>query len=392
MSTMINASKMFKETLTSSISEIYVKLELLDKDENIVDVFTHHVCSNSIGDISVSGERNIRRMFTITLDNADRKFTWNENGLIWIDNKRVKLYVGLKTPSGIEYVPQGVFIVTQPQATHNPHENTVSISGQDKWYLLTGNFGRFTHETTINKGINITEAIKIIAENAGIKNMILESTDITVPYDMTYRIGQNRGKAIKDLANKAFEDGEFFYDVYFDVNGYLRFEKYKDPLLEAPVWTYKSEDKTLYAGSVRKLDDTELFNHILVLGGSSQTAEYRTELVIDENDPEWSGHPYSIQNIGDRFWAWNNGNPDPIIDTQSQCDARARFELNKRLAYSEKISLQLAPNYLHEVNDVIEIVDENNGCLGNYQLKQFSIPIRPKLVTAEAIKIRKGLV
>ncbi len=389
---MINTTESIREALTSPISEIYLKLELLDKYEKIIDVITHHVSSNSIGDISVDTNRDIRRMFTLTLDNTDGRFTWVENGLIWIDNKKIKLYIGIKTPLGVEYIPQGVFIVTQPEATHRPKENTVTISGQDKWYLLTGNFGRFTHEITINKDTNIKEAIKIIAENAGIKKMILEDTSITLPYDLTYQIGQNRGNAIKDLAGKAHAYGEFFFDVYFDVNGYLRFEKYKDPLLEAPCWTYKVEDKTLYAGSIRKLDDAELFNHILVLGGSSQTAEFRSELVIDDTLPEWDGHSYSIQKIGDRFFAWNNGNPDSNIDSQSQCNSRAMFELKRRLRYSEKVSIDLAPNYLHEANDVIEVIDKANGCIGNYQLKQFTIPIKPKLVTAEAVKINEGLV
>lgn len=392
MLTLINASLDFKEALTSPVSEVFVKVELMDKNEQVIDVFTKHVSTGSLGDISIDGKRDIRRMFTLSLDNEDGEFTWSENGKIWIDNKKIKLYIGLKTPVGIEYIPQGVFIISEPEATHKPAENTVTISGQDKWYLLSGNFGRFTHETTVPKNTSIGEAIRIIATGAGITNMVLDPTDIVVPYDMTYQIGQNRGEAIKQLAEKAYTDGSFFYDTYFDVNGYLRFEKYKDPLLESPCWIYKVEERTLYAGSVRKLKDGELFNHILVLGGSGQTASFRKEIVIDENIPEWAGHPYSIQKIGDRFFPYNNGNPDSNIDTQSQCDARALFELKKRLSYTESISIDLAPNYLHEANDVIEIIDDKNGCSGHYQLRQFSIPIRPKIITAEAIKVRKGLV
>lgn len=390
---MINASEAFIRAMTSPIVEAYVKLELLDKNEDLIDTFTQKINSNSIGDISVDGSRDIRRMFTLTLDNSDGKFTWGENKLIWIDNKRLKLYIGLNTPFGIEYISQGVFVISQPQATHKLNMNTVTISGQDKWYLLSGNFGKFTHELTILKGTNITNAVKIIVENAGIPavKVIADETSLTVPYDMTYQIGQNRGQAIKDLASKAFVEGKYFFDAYFDTDGYLRFEKIKDPTLDAPVWTYKVEDNTLYAGSVRKLNDTKLYNHILVLGGSSQTAEFRSEIIIDETLPQFStGHPYSIQKIGDRFNAWNNGNPDSNIDTQSQCDARALYELQKSLRYSEIIQFDLAPNYLHEPNDTVEIIDNANGATGTYELKSFSVPIKPKVVSAEAIKIRKG--
>lgn len=388
---MINSSDEFKTTLTSPVSEVYVKLELMDKNENVIDIFTHHVGSDTIGDVSVDGERDIQRMFTLTLNNENKKFTWVENGLIWIDNKSVKLYIGLRVGSEIQYISQGVFVITNPEAIHNTQGNTVSISGQDKWYLLTGNFGRFTHETTIIKGTNIKEAIRILMTGTGITKMILDNCNMTVPYDMTYQIGQNRGEAIKDLAAKAYIEDEYFYNVYFDVNGYFRFEKYKNPLLESPCWTYQVDNKTLYAGSTRKLDDSELFNHIIVMGGSSQVAEFRSEIIIDNTLTEWDNNPYSIQNIGDRLYVWNNGNPDSNIDSQSQCNARALYELKKRLQYIESVSFDLAPNYLHEVNDVIEIIDEENGCIGNYQLKRFSIPIRPKVVSAEAIKVKEVL-
>jgi hypothetical protein len=388
---MILCNDKFKEALSSPVSEVHVKMELLDKNEKVLDVFTQHVSSDSSGSVSVSSDRDIRRMFSLTLDNSSGEFTWAENGKIWIDNKRVKLYVGLKCSDGtIEYVPQGVFIITQPEATHTVDDNEVKINGQDKWYLLTGNFGRFTHETTVRKGTNVREAIKIIAEGAGITKMMLDPTDQEVLYDMTFQIGQNRGEAIKQMVEKAYLDDEYFYDVYFDVNGYLRFTKYRDPLKEYPCWSYRIEDGTLYAGSVRKLDDSELFNHILVLGGSANTAEFRSEVVIDDTDSEWSGHPYSIQKIGDRFWCWNNNNPDSNIDTQSQCDARAKFELKRRLKLSEIVAMDIAPNYLHEPNDVIEIVDEKNGCVGNYQVKSFSIPIQPNEMSVEAIKVREG--
>ncbi|MGE6227641.1 hypothetical protein [Paenibacillus chitinolyticus] len=387
---MINASKSFVDAMTSPIVESYVKLELLDRNENHIRYIEQKVSSNNIGDISVDSSRDIRRMFTITLDNSSGEFTWSEGGLIWIDNKLVKLYIGLKTSSGvIEYVPQGVFVVTQPDAIHKPNTNTVTINGQDRWTLLTGNFGRFTHITTVGKGTKISEAIKIIATNAGITKMIIDDAAATLPYDLTFQIGSNRGQALKDLAAKAFTSDDRAFEIFFDVNGYLRFTPVKDPKSEAPVWSYKIDNNTLYAGSVRKLDDAELFNHIIVTGGSSNTAEFRTEIIVTEANPKWSNSPYSIEKIGDRMFPYNDGNPDSNIDTQSQCDARANFELKKRLQYTDKTSMDLAPNYLHEANDIIEIIDPSNGVSGNYQLKSFTIPIRPKVISAEAWKIRE---
>jgi hypothetical protein len=386
---MIDAHQDFVAAMSSSIIEVFVKIDIYGRDGKLVASIEDKVGSDSAGDISVDSTRDIRRMFTLTLDNGDGKHTWSEGGLIWVDNKVVKLFIGLNTITGVHYVPQGVFVMTQPQATHKPNVNTVTISGQDKWYWLTGNFGKFTHVTTINKGTNIREAIKIIATNAGVTDMILTPTDSVLPYDLTYQIGQNRGQALKELTEKCFTEDGREYEIFFDVHGHLRFQPVKDPTTESPSWSYKIENNTLYAGGDRTIDDSEMFSHILVMGGSSNTAEFRSEIIVDGLSDKWRDHIYSIQNIGDRLFIWNDGNPDSNIDSQSECDARALFELKKKLRYVEKTSIDLAPNYLHEANDIIEIVDPSNGSVGNYQLKQFSIPIRPKIVTAEAWKVRK---
>lgn len=378
---MYSASLAYKQALSSSIGEVYVKLELLDRYGNLLDEITQQVNADSVGDISVDKNRDIRRMFTLTLDNADGKYTWNPGSLIWIDQKYVKVFVGIKLSTGIEYVPVGTFVLTEPDATSKPGEQTVNISGQDKTYLLTGNLGKFKGVVTIEKGTPVDHAIKVIAEGGNVSEFLFDACDVVTPYSLTYQPGQNRWEAIKELAKMAF------YDIFFDVNGYLRFQPYADPTKMAPTWSYQIAASTLYGGSIRKLRDTELYNAVLVLGGSSQTAAVSSYLAVDDTLPEYADSDFSIQEIGERCFFWNDGSPDPMIDSQTQADARAKYELKKRLSYSEEVAFDLAPNYLHEAGDVIEIVDEHNGCLGNYELQSFTIPIRPKLVTGQALKI-----
>lgn len=599
---MLNATRDFIEAMTASVAEVKVKIELLDKDDHVIDIITTDVASNDIGDISVDVERDIRRQFTLTLNNHSGRFVWNEGNLIWINLKKVKLYIGFDTPNGTEFVPQGVFILTSPESSSYPSETKTVIAGQDQWYLLSGNFGRYTSEVTYDayekdengdfivdengqsklktekdeSGNTITDSdgnpvyyritnyIKSILQNAGITKMIIDDCDKYLVSDLTYEIGSNRGDAIKDMVEKCYSDtDDYFYEAFFDVNGYFRFQKVMKPEKIAPSWTYKIETDTMYAGSTRRLVDEELFNHILVLGGTNDTAEFRTEIVVDETayentkygdasrsefnkgthnntesdligrlklletkedktlsdgskvkvgigefqtsgnfisrwfgigsdynykdstidwlevvtnkdkvaatetSPEipaikqtlvvtvefsdtegdnktvigsgtvksgsplpyltignklpkymrykvamttsdnsltpvltnlqfsitvdnllWKEHPYSIQNIGDRMYFWNDG-IDGNIDTQSQCNARAKYELNQNLAYTEQVELSLLPNYLHEGNDVICIEDANNGCRDNYQIKSFSIPIRPEMMSCTVKKIRQ---
>lgn len=582
---MQNASKDFINAMMSNVAEPKIKLELLDSDNNIIDEITESVDSDNINDISVDTESDIRRTFTMTLNNHSGKFTWQEDGLIWINRKKIKLYIGFETPNGIEYVPEGVFVLTQPQSTDSTTELNTVISGQDQWYWLTGNFGKYSSQITYSayekdsngnyivdsngdsqlrteKDSNgntiydtngnpvyyrITNYIRSILENAGFASdkILIDECNSYLTTDMTYDIGDNRGDAIKDLVAKCYSaTDDYFYEAYFDVNGYFRFQKKLKPSVVAPCWTYEITDNTMYAGGTRSLVEDNLFNHILVLGGTNDTMEFRSELIVDEtayecnkygdstkeefgqgtfsnteadvlgkltllegkesttlsdgtttkigtgvydtngtfisrwfdissdytykesyidwlqvidsgetlsltvefsndkstilgsgsitnkstlpyltvgsslphymrykvsmsstdssktpvltnlqfsitvNNLPWANHPYSIQKIGDRMYFWNGG-IDSNIDTQSQCNARAKYELNQNLIYTEKAEINILPNYLHEGNDVIAINDDYNGCSGNYQLISFSIPIKAALMPITAKKIRE---
>ncbi len=313
---MISVSEDYKKAMQSDIITPIIKFELLDKDFNIIDEITTDVSYDDIGSISIDKTRDIRSQFSITFDNHNGKFTWGEDKLIWIDQKRVKLYIGFKLPTGeIEYAPQGVFILTSPEANSSPTENTVTVSGQDQWYLLTGNFGKFTTTTIFSaytldengdyildennesqlrmeydengnpiRHFRITNYIISLLKKAGITKMIIDECDAYLTTDLTYEIGDNIGQAIKDLTEQCYSRNDnYFYEAFFDCNGYFRFQKFQNPTEIAPCAVYKIEDLTMYAGSNRTLDDSTLFNHIVVLGGSGESAEFRSEEIVDED-------------------------------------------------------------------------------------------------------------
>ncbi len=343
---------MFKKHMTAPVSEVQVKLQILDNNDNVVDEITPKLVD---GSISVDKERDIRRTAQITLA---------EHIDIWLDT-RFKLLVGFED----EYIPQGVFIVTNPETLSRPTERTMTIQGNDKTYLLSGSpIGKFVYETTIEQGVKISTAIKELA--AGINKFLFDDCDVKVPYDLTYAAGNSRWKAMKELADLAV------YALYFDANGYLRFRPQYDLKTTPPVWTYQPEDYTLYAGSNKRLDDSDLRNHILVIGGSSQTATVTAQAMNDNPDS-----PFSIQRIGSRLHIHG---PDPLITTEELAQARADYELQKRLTLAEKVDIDLVPNYIHEAEDVIELIDPVNKINNKYELIRFTIPLRPQVTQAEA--------
>lgn len=277
---MIPASNEYIQALKSPIKTAYIKLEFYNSRMDFINEFTKKVNKGDLGGISVNFDRPTRREFSFTLENTDNQFNWGETNLVWID-KRIKLYTGLKLLNGnIEYVPQGVFILTEPIDRHNTDGKKVTINAIDKSFLLTDKRGKFINETKIETGAKITDAIKLIAKGIGETLFNFDIIDATVPYELTYQPDDNRWQAIKELSDLAR------CDVYYDVNGYLRLRKIEidDFDKEPSVWRYEygSVQEKFYAGNTRKFEETNLANHIRVLGGSGQTATVIYDLTVDE--------------------------------------------------------------------------------------------------------------
>lgn len=382
---MIPCSNDFLATLNRPVKEMYVKFELYDNSMKFLSDITKDVTKEDTGSISVDKNRPVRRSFSFSLNNISNLYSWGEEKLIWI-NKRVKVLVGLKLPNGkVEYIPQGVFILTDLSDNHTKQGKTTSLSGQDKAYLFTDKRGKFINELTIAKDTKISTAIKTIAQAGGENLFLFDTVTKTVPYELTYSSNDNRWTAMEELAKLAQ------CDLYYDVNGYLRLEKVETNIdLEPTVWSYKNGESgdLFYAGNVRKLDEYEMANAIRVIGASAQSTTIIYDLVVDDTKTQWKNNPYSIQKIGYILYQHNDGNADSLITTQSDAIYRARYELMKRLGYCERLDLYLAPNWLHDAGDVVEVVDDNN-VEGKYLIESFQVPIKPDLMTANCLKYRK---
>jgi hypothetical protein len=384
---MYNASENFKKAMLSPQYKLYIKLVLYDHKMKFIKEITKQV-TKDIGTLAISSDSPIRRSFKITLDNSLGEFIFGENNLIWL-NKRLKLYVGIETWNiPLEWVPQGVYTIIDPEDNHLIEGKTATINAVDKAYFMTDNRGRFVNEFIIAEGAKITDTIKLIAGKVGETLFNFDNVTDTVPYEMTYGINDNYFKAIQELA--AFAKCQ----VYYDANGYLCLRKIDlDEIDNSPIsWNYDygSINEKLYAGNTRKMDTSKLFNDIVVIAGGSTTSTKRYRLTVDENNAIWAGHPYSVQKIGWNTLNWNDGNPDQILVTQEDCKFRAKKCLMDSLGYDEQVTLNLSPNYLHDCGDVILIKDSTNGLTGNkYIINSISLPLAPSLMTMEVSRMKK---
>lgn len=366
--------------MVDPVSTVHVKIEILDKNEGFLTEITGQAID---GSISVDKERDVRRQFSLTLLNTDGRFTWSPGGLIWLD-KRIKLYVGFETSKGIEYAPLGVFLIESPTAVSRADgTREVRLQGGDKWKLLDGApLGKFQLTENIAANVRVDQTIRFLLGKVGITNaMITESASVVVPYTLTYQLGEPIGKAIKELADLVV------YTTYFDVNGVFVFKpRMVDMTTQPSVKTYaKNRAKTVYAGGEKTLDESEMYNVVIAIGGSAQTFTVSSRKSND--DPN---SPISTVNIGQRLFLYNNGAPDAIIKTQADADNRAEWELLKHSKIAERQRISLLPDYTIDVEDVITIQDDWTATDSKYEILRFDIALRPdSTMSLEAWQVRK---
>lgn len=126
-----------KKLMENRSRTIYVRVTTLDMDLNITDRI---IGRPTEGSINVDGASAVRRSCNLTFV-TDRIDISDHN---WALNTRVKLEIGMANTTSdyldvdIAWFPQGIYVITQFSMAIGTNSSTISISGQDKMCLLSG--------------------------------------------------------------------------------------------------------------------------------------------------------------------------------------------------------------------------------------------------------------
>ena len=122
----------------------WVKIEVLDMQERPIQAIEGRVLPGS--SISIDGNSSVRRTCSITFlaDEAENDLT-NVDNLLSI-NKKIRILTGLNNDINPRYddiiwFPQGIFVINQPNISHNNAGCRISLSCKDKMCLLNGECG-----------------------------------------------------------------------------------------------------------------------------------------------------------------------------------------------------------------------------------------------------------
>ena len=135
----------FLRALDNENNKFYqVRIEVLDKEEKSIENIEGRVLPGS--SINIDGSSSMRRTCSINFiaEDAANDLTNIEN-LLSI-NKKIKIFEGIQNNinnvyDNIVQFPLGVYVIVQPNITHNASGCTISLSCKDKMCLLNGECG-----------------------------------------------------------------------------------------------------------------------------------------------------------------------------------------------------------------------------------------------------------
>lgn len=256
---------------------LYCRLELLDKDLNVIDNLEGLTID---GNLSIDADSDIRHTFTSTIylkkNQAISSYSVDEQ----ID-KLVRVYVGMRPAGGnTHWYAKGIYAFNQNGFSYDASTHSVSISCVDLVAMLDGSLsGTLTgYKTLIPTGEKISKAIIETFKLSGMNDYIVNYWNRTVPYDLEFSSETSIWDILKELRDLYYPFEMFFNDATFVCqeipSGF-----------DDPVVLNNEVFQDLVISENGDVDYTEVKNCVEVFGASIEYNTYVDEehLIIGQN-------------------------------------------------------------------------------------------------------------
>lgn len=278
------------------------RIEFLNYDGTVAYVLDNNATNRrsgaflQSGTISCNKNNGKRRQATVTLVNLNDEYEYAVNH-IWF-GQQIRLSEGIILDDGTEYyIPQGVFVIENPQETLKPGQKTVTYNLVDKWANLDGTlFGNLEDVYEVLADTNIFDAIASILkldrytmDNNGThpvdpiaplftdfyNNRTQTLTDGTVvslieaPHDF-------RTESTGTMADVVLGLNDMIAgDIGYNAVGRLVINPSQDDIFDTDkpiLWQFTEDDKT-FLGADYSPKPTQVYNDVIVVGATSDTNE-----------------------------------------------------------------------------------------------------------------------
>lgn len=382
-----------------------VKLEFVDNYGRAYSDFTIDVSSENGGTISAAFGQGVQKSISLTIFDPTGKYIPNPNDrLFWI-GRRFKVYLGLRIYKGIQLIndslittkneydiywfTKGVYILTSISASHELGNQTISISGVDK-------FGYFTSATgycdmlgnfVIPQGMTIQDAIiSILNQDVGNGEIIDAVTpiidsqyiDVRTPYEVGKSSGTYMGDIITELATM------YRANVYYDNDGHFNFRRSMigDQMYPIPiVWDFTDRDAEYLSSSL----DYDLVNVVncLYVVGENPSGDV-TPKALRENTNAAS--PTNIKKLGRRAKLITSN----TIRTDKEAEDYADYMLEQLCRVQQTLNFNITFLPHLELNQKITITDRfYHKEQEEFLIQSINYPIGVGTMSIGAVKIQE---
>jgi len=346
-----------------------IKVELLHReDESVYRSITTDLI-NASGSLRISNVNGLRRQLDLTLNNTSGDYLPNIEGL-WLGSK-IKLWLGEEINGEDFWLPQGVFVLNNPDAESYISSKTLRIKAVDKFGMLDGTVGGELNSTYIVPvGSNIYTVLRELLNGTSTSDL---PTDIRIPvldqayasevtpYTLRKEVGDMMGNIIIDI------QGMLSSNVYYNVNGEMVFEQDSNDDFKGSLWDFSTEEFN-YLGSTVTYKFSDVYNAVRVIGDNVDG-----NIALYEAQNTNLASPTSIQNLG---YQRTLVIEDSVINTDALAEARANYELKRKTALYSEISLTAIPMYHLDVDNVITLTDASLGLnRDRFLINELTIPL-----------------
>ena len=348
--------------LKNPYRNITTKLEILDKNENVIDEI-QGICID--GDMSISADSPIRNQGSITVSIEDEKYIpKDETSKIWMDKKIVPyIYI-----NGILVWKCGMFLLDSPTISRSLDSQNMKIPLLDKMCLFSGDYNGELQalEVTINPDTPISTVIELLVKDIGMekKYSVLDCKDengnnLTIPYTFK-KDGTSTITSVLDEIKELYMGYEYFYDEH----GRFIWQKIKDRKYDPIMWTFDSEKSDDFVITFQNNPDWKNIKNVIQIWGKAKDDGTQIKYLLENYDKG----QFCINKIGRRLLT----HKDEKIFSNEQAKINAEYKAFLHGNLNETINLQTVPVYGLNVNNVIYVNDKKTNINGRYKVTQIN--------------------
>lgn len=339
--------------------ELFTRISIYNSSMKKIDEIQGVVID---GNVSMKIDSPVRRTASIRLLIKDDSYLLGENKRIWLD-KFIKLEIGIKNviDDSTVYFNLGYYCINSPKLRYDSVSKELNLELLDFACNLDGTLnGVLKNKVIIPINTPISTAIKSVASSLGnVTNMNIESNTTLTPYEIDVELGDTVWSLLSKIQELYMD-----WDLYFNEDGYLVYEKIKNKINDTPVFVFEENNYDIKQSIDVDYKIDNVKNSIYVYGMvNSDKSQIKYTLQNTNSDS-----PFCISKLGEKVLTVN----DEKIQSVESAKARATYELIKHNNFCETINLSCVPLYFLKVNQVVEISVSDIEISGKYLINSIS--------------------